>query len=151
MGTCDGHLRFGVSRRFGVPGPLALACGALSALAQTSTAGVSVHVQKRPLAGSVHISFKPAGQLPAGGYYYAVMVLGPYRHYTLTATVRDLEQFGKGRLRLPAGRSARGARADPDKVRERSLVSWRHLHRRYLCGAPGATLRKRVSLPQRII
>lgn len=31
---------------------------------------------------NVHLAFQPTGVLPAGGYYYAVLVLAPYRHYT---------------------------------------------------------------------
>jgi hypothetical protein len=31
---------------------------------------------------NVHLSFHPSGDLPAGGYYYAVIVLKPYKHYT---------------------------------------------------------------------
>jgi hypothetical protein len=44
---------------------------------------VSVHVQ-RPVSvtKNVHIRFRAGGQLPKGGYYYAVIVLKPYRHYT---------------------------------------------------------------------
>jgi hypothetical protein len=44
---------------------------------------VSVHVQQKPnIASNVHISFHPTGSLPPDGYYYAVMVLKPYKHYT---------------------------------------------------------------------
>ncbi len=43
---------------------------------------VTVHVQRVPtVRGNVHLRF--AGRaLPQGGYYYAVIVLRPYRHYT---------------------------------------------------------------------
>jgi hypothetical protein len=33
----------------------------------------------------VHLRFRAGGQLPKGGYYYAVIVLKPYRHYTAQA------------------------------------------------------------------
>jgi hypothetical protein len=47
-----------------------------------SAAGVAVRVQRpHSVAQSVHISFSAAA-LPNGGYYYAVIVLEPYRHYT---------------------------------------------------------------------
>jgi hypothetical protein len=47
-----------------------------------SAAGVVVHVQRpHSVAQSVHVSFS-AAPLPNGGYYYAVIVLEPYRHYT---------------------------------------------------------------------
>jgi hypothetical protein len=47
---------------------------------------VSVNVQQKPsIAGNVHIGFPSTGSLPPGGYYYAVIVLKPYRHYTQEA------------------------------------------------------------------
>jgi hypothetical protein len=47
-----------------------------------SAAGVAVHVQRpHSVAQSVHVSFS-AAPLPNGGYYYAVIVLEPYSHYT---------------------------------------------------------------------
>jgi hypothetical protein len=53
------------------------------ATASTHAGRVSVHVQRKPsFTGNVHISFRPTDRLPEGGYYYAVMVLRPYRHYT---------------------------------------------------------------------
>ncbi|HLM84568.1 MAG TPA: hypothetical protein VK272_00115 [Solirubrobacteraceae bacterium] len=56
--------------------------GSLAAGAATSGA-VSVHVQGRLSIGSnVHINFHPTEALPSGGYYYAVIVLKPYKHYT---------------------------------------------------------------------
>jgi hypothetical protein len=43
---------------------------------------VSVHVQRNlAVSQNVHISFRPR-PLPQGGYYYAVLVLKPYRNYT---------------------------------------------------------------------
>jgi len=57
--------------------------GSAVALAGTQSDRVSVHVQPKPgIAGSVHISFRPTDRLPPGGYYYAVIVLRPYKHYT---------------------------------------------------------------------
>jgi hypothetical protein len=58
---------------------LALAAPAdVQARAQT----VSVHVQRTPAIGqSLHVSFR-ARRLPEGGYYYAVIVLRPYKRYT---------------------------------------------------------------------
>jgi hypothetical protein len=44
-----------------------------------------VHAQRTPaVRQNVHIRF-PAPRLPDGGYYYAVIVLKPYRHYTRTS------------------------------------------------------------------
>jgi hypothetical protein len=46
-----------------------------------------VHVQRKlNVLENVHISFHPTDQLPSGGYYYAVLVLKPYRHYTRQAS-----------------------------------------------------------------
>jgi hypothetical protein len=50
----------------------------------TAVAGatVSVHVQNKPsVRQNVHIKFR-ASRLPEGGYYYAVIVLKPYKKYT---------------------------------------------------------------------
>lgn len=50
---------------------------------------LAVRVQPRlDAAGSVHVSFHPADHLPPGGYYYAVIVLKPYRHFTRAAPPR---------------------------------------------------------------
>jgi hypothetical protein len=47
---------------------------------------VSVHVQRKPsVAGNVHVSFHAADHLPQSGYYYAVLVLKPYKSYTKKA------------------------------------------------------------------
>ena len=47
---------------------------------------IQVHVQRNPsVLENVHLSFRPTDQLPSGGYYYAVIVLKPYRHYTRQA------------------------------------------------------------------
>lgn len=59
---------------------------ALGSSASSRLAGVALHVQQRvSLTGNVEVSFHPSDPLPAGGYYYAVIVLKPYRHYTRTA------------------------------------------------------------------
>ncbi len=63
---------------------VALAFGASSASSQS--AGTIVHVQRGlSVAGDVRIGFRPTIELPAGGYYYAVIVLEPYRRYTRAA------------------------------------------------------------------
>jgi hypothetical protein len=54
----------------------------IAASACASSPPVSVHVQSKPATqANVRITFH-AGRLPANGYYYAVVVLRPYRHYT---------------------------------------------------------------------
>jgi len=78
------------------------AAGSVGAAASTQPLIVSVHVQRKPsIAGSVHITFRPAEQLPSGGYYYAVIVLKQYKHYTRTtpppcATSSDMEKTDYG-------------------------------------------------------
>jgi hypothetical protein len=70
--------------------------------ASAGTRAVSVHVQRKPsVAGNVHISFQPTDRLPEGGYYYAVLVLEPYKHYTRAslppcATSSDMERADYG-------------------------------------------------------
>jgi hypothetical protein len=62
---------------------------------------VSVHVQRRLAARkNVHITFH-APRLPEGGYYYAVIVLKPYKKYTRTspppcATSSDMQRADYG-------------------------------------------------------
>jgi len=64
---------------------LALA-GSVDAATTPAPETVSVHVPHRPsIRQDVHISFRSGGQLPEHGYYYAVIVLRPYRHYTRAA------------------------------------------------------------------
>jgi hypothetical protein len=76
--------------------------GSAVALASTQSDRVPVHVQKKPsIAGNVHISFRPTDRLPAGGYYYAVIVLKPYKHYTFSgpppcATSSDMQKADYG-------------------------------------------------------
>ena len=75
-----------------------------SVYASTSTKTVSVHVQpKRSVTGDVHISFQPTDRLPEGGYYYAVIVLKRYKHYTRASpppcsTSSDMERTDYGYL-----------------------------------------------------
>lgn len=63
-----------------------IAVGSAVAVATTQSDRVWVHVPPKPsIAGSFHISFRPTDRLPPGGYYYAVIVLRPYKHYTKDA------------------------------------------------------------------
>lgn len=56
--------------------------GAAHVMAKPSPA-VVVHVQPNPnILRNLHVSFRPTDRLPPGGYYYAVIVLQPYRGYT---------------------------------------------------------------------
>jgi hypothetical protein len=78
-----------------------LGSGPLGAAASTSLKAVSVHVQQKPrIAGNVHVSFH-ARRLPEGGYYYAVIVLRPYKKYTRAspppcATSSDMQRTDYG-------------------------------------------------------
>ncbi|MFI4989893.1 MAG: hypothetical protein ACHQHO_03115 [Solirubrobacterales bacterium] len=59
---------------------------ALPASASSRPGEVAVQVQPKPsITDSVRVSFRPRTPLPAGGYYYAVIVLKPYKHYTSMA------------------------------------------------------------------
>jgi hypothetical protein len=75
--------------------------GTLGAAASTPLEAVSVHVQQKPrIAGNIHVSFH-ARHLPEGGYYYAVIVLKPYKKYTRTspppcATSSDMQRTDYG-------------------------------------------------------
>jgi hypothetical protein len=91
--------------------------GPVSASTQPET--VSVHVPRKPsVRENVHISFR-SGRLPRSGYYYAVIVLKPYKKYTRTAlppcsTSSNMERTDYGypqsdrsvRLALTPARSA---------------------------------------------
>ena len=86
-----------------IAGVVALAAaGSVTAWASTQPPTVSVHVQRKPsVAGNVHISFRPTDRLPSDGYYYAVIVLRPYKHYTRKtpppcATSSDMEKTDYG-------------------------------------------------------
>lgn len=66
-------------------GILALSGGAasLGAVAGAPAKGVSVRLLGRVgVRRNVHLSFHPTKDLPAGGYYYAVLVLEPYKRFT---------------------------------------------------------------------
>jgi hypothetical protein len=95
--------------------------GQLSASASTRPGAVSIHLQKPSLAGNVHISFQPTDRLPPGGYYYAVIVLNLFKHYTRQspppcATSSNMERTDYGypqpghpvRLALTPAKSATG-------------------------------------------
>jgi hypothetical protein len=61
---------------------LAIAIAHAVAIAAAAAASVAVHIQQpRGIKQSVHVSFR-AHPLPEGGYYYAVLVLAPYKRYT---------------------------------------------------------------------
>jgi hypothetical protein len=70
--------------------------------ATDATDAVTVHVQRDVLVrANLHVSFKPVGKLPTGGYYYAVIVLKPYKHYTREhpppcSTSSDMEKTDYG-------------------------------------------------------
>jgi hypothetical protein len=72
-------------RRLALVGALVLTLsGSACSSAHTGPAGVSVSVPRHPgLRASLHISFRPHGQLPHGGYYYAVVVLVRYAGHLL--------------------------------------------------------------------
>lgn len=76
--------------------------GSVRASASIQSDHVSVHVEQKPsVAGNVHVSFHPTDRLPAGGYYYAVIVLERYKHYTRKtpppcATSSDMEKTDYG-------------------------------------------------------
>lgn len=62
--------------------PAAIA-GATRVAAATPSPPVAIHLQsKLNILRNVHVSFRPTDRLPPGGYYYAVIVLEPYKHYT---------------------------------------------------------------------
>jgi hypothetical protein len=68
----------------------------------TQSDATSVHVQRKlSIRENVHISFLSHGRLPEGGYYYAVIVLKPYRGYTRShpppcSTSSDMERTDYG-------------------------------------------------------
>jgi len=92
-----------------VIGALAAGATALS-FAGASVAGTTVSVQvqhKLSVSKNVHIGFH-ARSLPGGGYYYAVIVLKPYKGYTRTspppcATSSDMQRTDYG---VPASSGA---------------------------------------------
>lgn len=59
------------------------ATGSVAAVADTQSDAIPVHVQRKlSIRENVHLSFLSRNQLPEGGYYYAVIVLKPYKGYT---------------------------------------------------------------------
>ena len=78
------------------------AAGSVAAWAGTQPPTVSVHVQRKlSVTGNVHVSFHPTDPLPVGDYYYAVIVLKPYKHYTKKspppcATSSDMQRTDYG-------------------------------------------------------
>ncbi|HZL47458.1 MAG TPA: hypothetical protein VFC30_00415 [Solirubrobacteraceae bacterium] len=76
--------------------------GSVGASASPQPDSVSVHVQQQlSVAGNIHISFHATDRLPQGGYYYAVIVLKPYKGYTQNApppcaTSSDMEKTDYG-------------------------------------------------------
>jgi hypothetical protein len=69
-------------RRVRVIGATAIALGFAASAAVASAQIASMHVQRKLAVGqNVHITFR-AKRLPEGGYYYAVIVLKPYKKYT---------------------------------------------------------------------
>jgi hypothetical protein len=96
--------------------------GSVGAAAGTQPDAVSLHVQQKPsVAGNIHISFHSTEHLPQGGYYYAVIVLKQYKHYTQDepppcATSSNMERTDYGyphpgrpvRLALTPTKSAAG-------------------------------------------
>ncbi len=93
----------------------------LASATAIAASGFAVHVNPKPtVRTNVHISFA-APRLPAGGYYYAVVVLRPYRRYTRSspppcATSSDMQRtdygwpgpHGRVRLALTPAKSATG-------------------------------------------
>lgn len=60
--------------------------GSVNASTSKKSETSSVHVQRKlSVRGSVHVSFQPGSRLPEGGYYYALIVLKPYKRYTRDA------------------------------------------------------------------
>ncbi len=70
-----------------------IACGlavgtasSVDASTATQSETISIHVQpKLSVRENVHIGFQSGAWLPEGGYYYAVIVLKPYKRYTRNA------------------------------------------------------------------
>ena len=70
-----------------IVGGLALGmAGSVDASTNTRPETVFVHVQRKlSIRENVQIGFQSAGRLPEHGYYYAVIVLKPYKRYTRKA------------------------------------------------------------------
>lgn len=62
---------------------LALGLAASAQASATSPEAVTVQIRRHVgVREDVRVSFRAGGQLPQGGYYYAVIVLTPYKRYT---------------------------------------------------------------------
>jgi hypothetical protein len=69
-----------------VVGAVVLGMTAPTSVVASVSRVISVHLLGAPnVRRNVHLSFRPVSVLPAGGYYYAVVVLEPYKHYTRSA------------------------------------------------------------------
>jgi hypothetical protein len=81
-------IRYGVEMLLRVPiaAVLAVALGLAYGLTNATGAtdgSVAVHVRPNlKITDNVVLSFRPTAPLPDGGYFYAVIVLKPYKHYT---------------------------------------------------------------------
>ena len=96
--------------------------GVAGASASTTTEAVAVQVQRKlNVLENVHLSLRSTISLPQGGYYYAVIVLKRYKHYTEKApppcaTSSDMQRTDYGyphpgipvMLALTPARSATG-------------------------------------------
>lgn len=89
----------GMRRTIGILGTSIVALSILGTAVAAEP--VSVHVQRKPaVRRNVHVTFRARG-LPKGGYYYAVIVLKPYKGYTRTspppcATSSDMQRTDYG-------------------------------------------------------
>lgn len=96
--------------------------GPVDASTNAQSETIFVHVQGQlNTRENVHVSFQAGSRLPDGGYYYAVIVLKPYKRYTRNApppcsTSSDMERTDYGypqparnvRLALTPAKSATG-------------------------------------------
>jgi hypothetical protein len=101
---------------------VAVVLSVAGAPAAASTEAVSVRVQRKlNVLDNVHLSLRSTSSLPQGGYYYAVIVLKRYKHYTEKApppcaTSSDMQRTDYGyphpgrpvTLALTPARSATG-------------------------------------------
>ena len=106
-------------------GVVALALAASSS-AGSSAGTLAVQVQHRPsAAANVRIVLSNAQPLPEGGYYYAVVVLEPYRRYTRAApppcaTSSNMERTSYG---YPSARHVVSLSLAPGRSRTRHWCS----------------------------
>ena len=106
---------------------LVVAAASLSCAA--SAQALTVHVQSKPaFRQNVHVTAH-APKLAQGGYYYAVIVLEPYKRYTRTSpppcsASSNMQRTDYG-YPMPNGELGTYARADA--LGDRALVPRRHL------------------------